>query len=70
MDFVEKMKDAMWMVMNACNLNDEWANCQYCPFKEYCDVIETWVGRTPADENFIGEQLSWLERGPDKAEAR
>ena len=55
MDFVEKMKDAMWMVMNACNLNDEWANCQYCPFKEYCDVIETWVGRTPADENFIGE---------------
>ena len=55
MSFVKAMKEAMKMIYAACKQNDEWANCQYCPFKDYCDVIETWVGRTPADKNFIGE---------------
>ena len=55
MEFVEKMKEAMQMVADACNLNTDWCDCKYCPFRTYCDAMEIQIGITPADENFIGE---------------
>lgn len=55
MEFVEKIKEAMQMLHDACKMNDTWRNCKYCPFKDYCDVIEEACLGTPDEDGFIDE---------------
>ena len=40
MDFINSMAEAIAMIQNACQLNTEWKNCEICPFRDYCDVLE------------------------------
>ena len=48
-----KMLDGMRLIQEACRENDEWHECNNCPFDEYCeaamemDVLEDpWDGMT------------------------
>ena len=49
----KRMIEAMKNLQDACNLNTEWTNCKKCPFRNYCDSIETDYDITPASDNFI-----------------
>ena len=53
MEFVEKIRQAMQMLHDACAMNDTWRNCQYCPFKDYCDAMEEADLGTPDDPSFL-----------------
>ena len=55
MEFVEKIKEAMKMLHDACAMNDKWQNCKYCPFEEFCDAMEKDHLGTPDEEGFLPE---------------
>lgn len=50
MDFIVKMKEAMRLLAEACNMNENWTNCQYCPFVLYCDLFEKAGCEVPGEE--------------------
>lgn len=52
MDFIIKMEEAMKLLAEACSMNEDWINCQYCPFSRYCDLFEE------AGYDVISEELS------------
>ena len=52
MDYIEKMKEAMQMMHQACRMNENWSDCDKCPFDEYCDAIMRADLATPDGENF------------------
>ena len=53
MEFVEDIRKAMLDLAMACRKNDEWDNCQYCPFKEYCNAIEAYDLGIPGNSSFL-----------------
>lgn len=53
MDWKEKMIEAMKNLQDACNMNDEWAKCNECPFRAYCDSIEVDYDITPDSDSFL-----------------
>lgn len=52
-DFVERMREAMFVMQEACKLNDNWRDCMNCPFKVYCDVLEENGLGTPDEDRFM-----------------
>lgn len=50
MDFITKMEEAMGLLAEACNMNEDWTDCQYCPFIYYCDLFEEAGHDVPGDE--------------------
>lgn len=50
MDFIIKMKEAMGLLAKACNMNNDWTDCQYCPFISYCDLFEESGHEVPGEE--------------------
>ena len=53
MDFIIKMKEAMVLLHEACRMNDEWNQCPFCPFVDYCDAIDGAGLGTPDDNEFL-----------------
>lgn len=51
-EWQKKMIEAMKNLQDACNLNTEWENCKKCPFRNYCDSIETDYDITPGSDKF------------------
>lgn len=39
MDWKEQMKEAMKMMKDACSKNNDWSQCEECPFDAYCDYL-------------------------------
>lgn len=50
MDFTIKMEEAMRLLAEACNMNENWTDCQYCPFVRYCDLFEEAGCEVPGEE--------------------
>ena len=53
MNFTVQIKEAMIMLQEACKLNENWKDCIYCPFGEYCDAIEEADCFLPCDDDFV-----------------
>lgn len=53
MDFIDMMKEGMEKIQEACRMNEEWNQCPFCPFVDYCDVIEGAGLGTPDEEDFL-----------------
>jgi acetyl-CoA carboxylase beta subunit len=52
-EWQKKMIEAMKNLQDACNMNDEWAKCNECPFRAYCDSIELDYDITPTSDSFL-----------------
>ena len=39
MDWKQKMIEGMRLIREACNTNDEWNQCERCPFDKYCTAL-------------------------------
>ena len=50
MDFTVKMEEAMKLLAEACNMNENWTDCQYCLFVRYCDLFEEAGCEVPGEE--------------------
>lgn len=50
MNFIAKMEEAMKLLAEACNMNEDWTDCQYCPFISYCDLFEEGGHDIPGEE--------------------
>lgn len=53
MEFIAKIKEAMELLHEACKMNEEWRNCQYCPFGDYCNSLEEAGFGTPDEVEFL-----------------
>lgn len=38
-EWLKKIKTGMNLISEGCNENKHFANCRYCPFEVFCDVI-------------------------------
>lgn len=43
----KQMEKGMKIIYSACRKNLDWANCERCPFRVYCDILEKKTGDTP-----------------------
>lgn len=53
MDFIIKIKEAMTLLHEACEMNDDRINCSKCPFVDYCDALEEAGFVTPDEDVFL-----------------
>ena len=52
-EWQKKIIEAMKNLRDACNLNLDWEGCKKCPFRDYCDSIETDYDITPGSDKFM-----------------
>ena len=56
MSWVDKMRQGMALMKEACSENPGWNDCSKCPFDEYCDILmQSSVGRV-IPENWEDEE--------------
>lgn len=67
MSWTEKIKQGMELIKEGCVENEEWTNCNDCPFDAYCQIL---IGKafSDRDEDFDAYQpMHWFEESEEES---
>ena len=58
-NWIEEMKTAMQAVKTACEHNDDWTQCYFCPFADVCNLLDLRADDDGKDDCSAYEPHNW-----------